>query len=130
MGQSRFNPRSPAFKGTLPDLLIGAKISVVTQPNAEFQMRLQAFRDDPLNAGKEQPVPKEGEWDAAVVIIGELTRPSAMKDRLKWPHGEAMLAEILTMPFEEFVQRIELECPQVRADAPPVIEAPTGGIIS
>ena len=130
MGASRGNPRSPAYKGALPDLLIGAKLSVVTQPNAEFQMKLQAWRNDPLNAGKDPPTPKEGEWDAAVVIIGEMTRPTALKDRMHWPHGEAIISELFTMPFEEFVQRIELECPQVRADAPPVIEAPSGGIIS
>lgn len=129
MGASRFNPRSPAYKGDLPDLLIGAKIGVVTEPNAEFVMKLAAWRADPLNDGLEL-LPAEGEWDAVFYIIGELTRPSAMVDRHKWPHGETPLGELLRMPFEEFVQRIELACPNVRADAAPAIEGPSGGIIS
>lgn len=131
MGDSRFNPRSPAYKGELPDLLIGAKLGTVTEPNAEFMMKLTAWRNDPLNASKEAPEPAEGEWDAVVYLIGELTRPSAMIDRHKWPHGEAPIGELFRMPFAEYVQAIEARCPAVRADVAPLqLEAPGGGIIS
>lgn len=127
MGQSRSNPRSPAYKGTLPDLMIGAKVGVVTEPNVAFVLRLQAWQADTLNAGKDPPTPTEGEWDAVVYLIGEMTRPIALKDRLHWPHGEAQIAELLRMPFEEFTGRIEMACPHVRADAAPVIETPPAG---
>lgn len=124
MGESRSNPLSPAYRGELPKVMLGGTVRVAVEASAEFMMRLQAWRDDPVNAGKDGPEPKEADTDCVFYLVGSLVRPSHLfrDDRSKWPAGEAKMGEIFRLPYLEFVQRIELDNPHMRAATEPAPE--------
>lgn len=116
MGDSKVNILSPSYAGNLPEALIGGRISVAVEPSADFLIRVGLWQNDPVNLGKDPPSPKESDCDAVFYLAGDLVIPSALiKDRDKWPSGSAKMGELFRLPYPEFVQRIQLENPHLRA---------------
>lgn len=106
MGESRSNPRSPAYNGPppkLPDMVPGAVVQGRVIPNEATLKRLQALAE--ANGGQPYPVSSLSvdELDYVAVLCGQWGAPSRLVNGM--PAATIELMELGRMPLAEFKAR-------------------------
>ena len=95
MGDSRNNPRSPAFVSSNPPRhLVGARLEAVKVPTKAW---LEAHPNEDAEPGDE-------DWEVSIIVIGQYVEPSALVAKDKWVGGEAMVCELFEnkIPLSQF----------------------------
>lgn len=100
MGDARNNPRSPQYTGPLPDVIQGADINWVVEPNAAFLARAKELRD----AGVEGPLACE-EHERDVVLYARAAWIVPMRTTQQYPTSHLAMAELARMPLIDFKKR-------------------------
>lgn len=99
-GEARGNPRSPQYRGPLPEVVTGVQFQARIQPNLAFMARVEEMR-----AAGVQPSGQVAEEDLDVVFVmrGMWTAPTRLSD--KWPQAQFDVTELARMPYVEFKAR-------------------------
>jgi hypothetical protein len=68
MGQANHNPRSPQYRGPLPDFVVDGKCQVDFAPNEAFATRVATLRAEAESVGVPLIEPKPRDSDIDVVV--------------------------------------------------------------
>jgi hypothetical protein len=94
MGQANHNPRSPQFKGPLPDFQLKSAGNIRVEPNAAAMERIKAAKEAADAAGAEMIPPRLKDTDLDVVAMAQVAFIVPMKLVNEHPAAMVNLGEI------------------------------------
>lgn len=113
MGESRRNPRSTQYKGTLPDNVLGAEVHPVTVPSPDW------LRAHPPVAGQPPATPSDDDLIVEYQLFGTWVCPSSLVPQEKWPAVRVPLMTLLKVSIPELRAKAQ-EAGMVFPEAPKV----------
>lgn len=106
MGDSRQNPRSPAYTGPLPEFVIDSVIKTSVEPTQEWIDKTKPLFDEARAKG--QPMPAVSIPDEDKVIVQRLvtTWTVPMRTASQWPQAQINTKELARTPYLELKGRV------------------------